>query len=141
MARMSPELQRSLQKLRRDLIHTTPALIKNAMIAEVEGCAADFTEFAKSNAPVDQDASNGAPPGTLRDSHRYAQSEGGLRATVIAGGQGFAEYSVHVEQGTEHAPPHSWFWPSYRLYKPTIKRRLSRALTRVIKYLNANQRA
>lgn len=141
MARQSPELRRSLQKLRRDLVHTTPAVIKNAMISEVEGCAADLVELQKSVAPVDEDANHGAPPGTLRDSHRYVQSEGGLRATVIAGGQGFAPYAVHVEQGTEHAPPHSWFWPSYRLLKPTIKRRLSKALTKVIKYLNANQRA
>jgi hypothetical protein len=138
VARLSPEAQRSLQALRRGLIHDLPALLKNEMIGAVDEEAAALVDLMKSVAPVDVDAANGAPPGTLRDSHNYILQEGGLRA-VIKAGDGI-DYAIHVEQGTKHAPPHSWFWPSYRLRRTAIRRRLARGVTKAIKFWNMNGR-
>jgi hypothetical protein len=64
VARLSPEAQRSLQALRRGLIHDLPALLKNEMIGAVDEEAAALVDLMKSVAPVDQDVNNGAPPVT-----------------------------------------------------------------------------
>lgn len=140
MARQSPELRASLQKLRRAMIHDLPAMLKNELIGNVEQSAEDLMNLMKAVAPVDADVANGKPPGTLRDSHNMIMMNGGLRAVVRAGGEE-APYAIHVEQGTVHAPAHSWFWPSYRLSKTSIKRRLSRGVTKAIKFWNSNGRA
>lgn len=139
MARLSPEATRSLQALRRGLIHELPALLKNEMIGAVDEEANTLTEFMKSVAPVDQDAAAGLPPGSLRDSHNYILQEGGLRAVIKAGDER-VQYAVHVEQGTQKAPAHPWFWPAYRLRKTAIRRRLARGVTKAVKFWNANGR-
>ncbi len=136
--RLSPEAQRSLQALRRGMIHDLPAMLKNEMIGAVDEEAAALVDLMKSVAPVDQDASNGAPPGTLRDSHNYILMERGLRA-VIKAGSGI-DYAIHVEQGTKHAPAHSWFWPSYRLRKTAIRRRLAKGVSKAVRFWNMNGR-
>lgn len=136
--RLSPEAQRSLQALRRGMIHDLPAMLKNEMIGAVDEEAAALVDLMKSVAPVDQDANNGAPPGTLRDSHNYILMERGLRAVIKAGAG--IDYAIHVEQGTKHAPAHSWFWPAYRLRRAAIRRRLARGVTKAVRFWNANGR-
>lgn len=136
--RLSPEAQRSLQALRRGMIHDLPAMLKNEMIGAVDEEAAALVDLMKSVAPVDQDANNGAPPGTLRDSHNYILMERGLRAVIKAGAG--IDYTIHVEQGTKHAPAHSWFWPSYRLRKTAIRRRLARGVAKAVRFWNMNGR-
>lgn len=120
------------------MIHDLPAMLKNEMIGAVDEEAAALVDLMKSVAPVDQDASNGAPPGTLRDSHNYILMERGLRA-VIKAGSGI-DYAIHVEQGTKHAPAHSWFWPSYRLRKTAIRRRLAKGVSKAVRFWNMNGR-
>lgn len=120
------------------MIHDLPAMLKNEMIGAVDEEAAALVDLMKSVAPVDQDVNNGAPPGTLRDSHNYILMERGLRA-VIKAGSGI-DYAIHVEQGTKHAPAHSWFWPSYRLRKTAIRRRLAKGVTKAVRFWNMNGR-
>jgi len=120
------------------MIHDLPAMLKNEMIGAVDEEAAALVDLMKSVAPVDQDVNNGAPPGTLRDSHNYILMERGLRA-VIKAGSGI-DYAIHVEQGTKHAPAHSWFWPSYRLRKTAIRRRLAKGVSKAVRFWNMNGR-
>lgn len=120
------------------MIHDLPAMLKNEMIGAVDEEAAALVDLMKSVAPVDQDVNNGAPPGTLRDSHNYILMERGLRA-VIKAGSGI-DYAIHVEQGTRHAPAHSWFWPAYRLRRTAIRRRLAKGVTKAVKFWNMNGR-
>lgn len=120
------------------MIHDLPAMLKNEMIGAVDEEAAALVDLMKSVAPVDQDASNGAPPGTLRDSHNYILMERGLRAVIKAGYR--IDYAIHVEQGTKHAPAHSWFWPSYRLRRTAIRRRLAKGVSKAVRFWNMNGR-
>lgn len=120
------------------MIHDLPAMLKNEMIGAVDEEAAALVDLMKSVAPVDQDVNNGAPPGTLRDSHNYILMERGLRA-VIKAGSGI-DYAIHVEQGTKHAPAHSWFWPSYRLRRTAIRRRLAKGVSKAVRFWNMNGR-
>ncbi len=131
--RPSPELQKSLQRLRRGLVHKLPALLKNGLLSDVEDSAARLSMDQASVAPVSQDK----VPGQLRDSHRYVLAEGGLRALVMAGGAE-APHAVHVEQGTKDMEAHSWFWPMYRLHRAGIRKRFRKRVTDIVKFFGAN---
>jgi len=110
-------------------------MFKAALIGAVDESAEKLSNFQKSVAPVSHDDN----PGQLRDSHRYTLSEGGLKATIMAGGAE-APHAKHVEHGTKEIEPHSWFYPAYRLMKRDIRRNLSRAVTKVVRFWNQNSR-
>lgn len=115
--------------------------VRKDAIVELNAAADELVEQMRSAAPQ-------GPTGNLK---RSIRKEPGKRDTVVrilAGGplttvearKGSGapyDYSRAVEFGTQQAPAHPFFFPSYRLRRKTIRAKLKRKITADIKRRSA----
>lgn len=133
MARgLSREAAASLKAIRQNIVLGLPKQIRQEFVDVTEANADLLTDTMRAVVPVSKDKD----PGQLRDSIRFTMSNGGLKATIMAGGLD-APHATWVEFGTEDTAPNSFFWSSYRLLRTVIKRNFAKGLTKVIKAYNA----
>ncbi len=122
----------------RKMTKSIPRAVRRHIRAALEKSANEIVALAKRFVPVDE--------GDLRDSIGWtwgdppsgtvtlASSDGfGSERITIFAGDNKAFYAAWVEFGTKVAAAHPYFFPAYRFRKKTVKRRISRALTKGLK--------
>ncbi|NTH50932.1 HK97 gp10 family phage protein [Agrobacterium rhizogenes] len=115
-----------------------PKAVKIAVRPAMEKSAQEIVDLAKSLCPVGE--------GTLRDSIGWtwgdapegsmvlAQGSSGELTITIYAGNDEAFYARWIEFGTKAgAPPHGFFFTSYRLLKNRATRRINRATGKAVR--------
>lgn len=141
MAR-SPQLERLSRRL-----EAIPKAVRVAVQPALQKSGAELVGSMQHLAPVSEDGSHGKPPGALRDSivmttagnttPAYSQPGGSQvvpeNAVVITAGNSGVRYPHLVEYGTSKADAQPYFWPSYRLLKTRIARRIKRGISQAVR--------
>lgn len=73
-----------------------------------------------------------APAGSLSIGSVDGRAYGALSLTIYAGGEK-EFYARFQEFGTVNMPANPFFFPIWRAWKPEVKRRINRAITRALK--------
>jgi HK97 gp10 family phage protein len=115
-----------------------PQAVRDAVKPALEKSAQEIVDLAKSLCP--------AETGKLRDSIAWtwgdapdgamvlAQGSAGELTITIYAGSDEAFYARWVEFGTANgAPPHGFFFASYRLLKARASRRINRAVSKAVR--------
>lgn len=138
----SPQLERLNKRL-----EAIPKAVREAVQPALQKSGSELVGSMQHLAPVSEDGSHGNPPGALRDSivmttagnttPPYSQP-GGSRvvpenAVIVTAGNNAVRYPHLVEYGTAHADAQPYFWPSYRLLKKRVARRVKRAISKAVK--------
>ncbi|MBN8292808.1 HK97 gp10 family phage protein [Rhodobacter sp. NTK016B] len=117
-----------------------PQVVKAEVTAEMEAIATEIVADMQRLAPNkdgDLAASIGwtwgdAPAGTLAIGSFRGSEYGAMRITIYAGG-GDAFYARFQEFGTTKMNANPFFFPVYRAWRPEIRRRIRRAISRGLK--------
>lgn len=129
MARTSQQTAASITRLKKRLARV-PIEVRAAAAAQALIEANNLVVALRGSSPKDD--------GTLRDSIRLEQGKYGDRFYVKAGGQKTTkpvregasatyDYSMASEYGTAHQPARAWFYPTYRVRRKAIRKRVEDA--------------
>lgn len=133
MARLSPEARAGIARFKRVILQDMPEEWQKRSAAVTLQQGTILADAIRRDAPVSEDKD----PGQLRDSVRLEIEEGGLKATVIAGGGAAGGTATWNEFGTKFMAPQPFFWPNVRLRIKRIRSAYSRALTATMKAMQA----
>ncbi len=124
-------LKRRLEAIPKDVKEAVqPALVKSGeeLAGNMRLLAAEDTGALKASFAVTP-AGQSTPP--------YSQPGGSMtvpeNAVVITAGNTEVRYPHLVEYGTSDTPAQPFFWPSYRLFRNRITRRIKRAVSAAVK--------
>jgi HK97 gp10 family phage protein len=134
-----------VDRLKRRIL-AVPKAAKKAAEVQIVTEAHKLAGKMKGIVPVNKDPSPGRPGGALKDS--ITVTEGGQRtpsyshpggshvvpegAAEITAGNSKVRYAHLVEYGTKNAQSQPFFWPSVRVERPKIQRRINRAIRKAI---------
>lgn len=129
MASTSAQTAASIARLKKRLARV-PIEVRSAAAAQALIEGNNLVVALRGSSPKDD--------GTLRDSIRLEQGKYGDRFYVKAGGpkttkpvrEGASakyDYSMASEYGTAHQPARSWFYPTYRVRRKAIRKRIEDA--------------